>query len=186
MPSFGQSTSRPPVPPPPPAPPSSAPTIFSPAFLAHLREQDESATVWESDRSGPWRTAPLPGRPGWVGVVRAWESLEAGDRPRAVFAEEELARLCAVALPLLGRDGLRSLREETGADGYPMIALDDDKGPWECGALALFEPELVAALHLLQGLVRSPAALAEVIEAAGPGALEQIGRILAGRWELGQ
>jgi hypothetical protein len=41
-------------------------------------------------------------------------------------------------------------------------------------------------LHLLRGLVRSPAALAGVIEAAGPGAFAQVGRILAGRWGLGQ
>lgn len=63
------------------------------------------------------------------------------------------------------------------------MAVDGERGPVECGALALFEPEVVAALHLLQGLARSPAALAEVIEAAGPGALAQVGRILARRWE---
>ena len=54
-----------------------------------------------------------------------------------------------------------------------------------CGALAEHDPALVTALHLLQGLVRSPLALARVMEAAGPGALARAGRILARRWEVG-
>jgi len=114
--------------------------------------------------------------------VRTWEGLESGDIPRAVFDQEELARLCAVALPLLGRDPLFHLGTEAGAHGYPVTAVDGEQGPRECGALALFEPELAGALHLLQGLIRSPAALAAVNDAAGPGALAQVGRILAGRW----
>ncbi|HYH45529.1 MAG TPA: hypothetical protein VEG34_07570 [Thermoanaerobaculia bacterium] len=165
--------------PPPAVPP---PSIFSPEFLARLHERDEAPTAAESDLSGPWRTDPVPGRPGWVGVVRTWEGLESGDIPRAVFDQEELARLCAVALPLLGRDPLFHLGTEAGAHGYPVTAVDGEQGPRECGALALFEPELAGALHLLQGLIRSPAALAAVNDAAGPGALAQVGRILAGRW----
>jgi hypothetical protein len=74
------------------------------------------------------------------------------------------------------------LGETAGEGGFPLIATDGDQGPRQCGAFALYEPELAAALHLLQGLVRSPSALAAVIEAAGPGALEQVGRILARRW----
>ena len=124
----------------------------------------------------------MPGRPGWVGVLRAWEDLELGDVPRAVFVEEEDARLCAVALPLLGRDEPAYLEQTAGEQGYPLTSIDEERGPQVCGALALHEPELVTALHLLQGLVRSPVALAGVMEAAGPGALAQAGRILARRW----
>lgn len=166
MPSCAQHSSRPPAP--PPAPPSS-PSIFSSEFLAGLRERDEAPTALEADLSGPWRTDPVPGRPGCVGVLRAWESLEDGDQPRAVFSEEELAMLCVVALPLVGREPLFHLGTEAGAQGYPVMAVDGERGPVECGALALFEPEVVSTLHVLQGLVRSPAALAALIEAAGPG-----------------
>jgi len=179
MPSFTQSSSRPPAP--PPAPPS-LPSIFSPAFLARLYDRDEAPTASESDLAGPWRTDPIPGAPGSRAVLRAWESLEEGDPPRAVFDEEEIAELCAAALPLLGREPLFHLGSEPGGRGYPVVAFDGEQGPRECGALALFEPEVAVALHLLQGLARSPAALAAVIAAAGPGALAQVGRLLAGRW----
>jgi len=128
----------------------------------------------------------MPGRPGLVGVLRAWEDLEEGDPPRAVFDQEELALLCAVALPLLGRNPAFHLCEAAGERGFPVIAMDGERGPQECGTLAFFEPELVSTLDLLQRLVRSPVALAAVIEAAGPGALAQVGRILAGRLASGQ
>jgi hypothetical protein len=176
MPSCAQHSSRPPAP--PPVPPSS-PSIFSPAFLERLSDRDETPTASEADLSGPWRTEPVPGRPGFSAVLRAWESLEDGDPPRAEFDQEELAQLCAVALPLLGREPLFHLHSEAGARGYPVVAVDGERGPREHGTLARFEPELVSALHLLQALIRSPAALAAVIEAAGPGALAQVGRILA-------
>ncbi len=169
------------LPPTPPAPPSS-PSIFSPEFLARLHERDEAPTASEADLFGPWRFEAVPGRPGWAGVLRAWEDLGEGDPPRALFDQEELAALCAVALPLLGREPLFHLGETPGPGGFPLLAADGEQGFRECGALALYEPELAAALHLLQGLVRSPAALAAVIAAAGPGALAQVGRILAGRW----
>jgi hypothetical protein len=169
----------------PPAPPSS-PSIFSPEFLARLRERDEVPTALAADLAGPWRFEAVPGRPGLVGVLRAWEDLEEGDPPRAVFVQEEMAQLCAVALPLLGGEPAFHLREKAGPDGYPLVVTDGEQGPQECGALALYEPQVAAALHLLQGLVRSPAALAAAMDAAGPGALVQAGRILARQWREGR
>ena len=121
------------------------------------------------------RPARLLGRPSALG--------EPGGRrsSRAELDQEELAQLCALALPLLGREPLFHLHTEAGPRGYPLVAVDGERGPVECGGLALYEPELASALHLLQGLARSPAALAGLIEAAGPGALAQVGRILAAR-----
>jgi hypothetical protein len=170
---------------PPPSAPSS-PSIFSPEFRAHLDERDEVSSSFASDRSGPWKTEPLPGRPGWAGVFRVWEDPALGDVPRAVFEQEEDARLCAVALPLLGREEPAWLGETVGEGGFPLTVIDAERGPRVCGALAEYDPELAAGLHLLQGLVRSPVALAGVMEAAGPGALAQAGRILARRWEMGR
>lgn len=182
MPSCTECSSRPSA----PSRTLTAPSIFAPAFLTCLDERDEVPTTWEADLAGPWRTVPVPGRPGWVGVLRAWESLEEGDAPRAVFDQEELALLCTAAFPVLGRDLLFHLGESAREDGYPMMDFDGEHGPRVRGALALYQPEVAAALHLLQGLVRSPAALAAVLEAAGPGAVAQVGRILARRWEVGR
>ena len=164
----------------------SAPTIFTPEFLHLLAERDESPAASEADLAGPWRYEAVPGRPGWVGVLRAWEDLAEGDVPRAVFDQEEMAELCAVALALHGRERLVHLAEAAREGRFPMLTADGEQGPRECGTLALYEPEVVAALHLLLALVRSPAALAAVIEAAGPGAFAQVGRILAGRWAAGR
>jgi hypothetical protein len=173
--------------PPPSVPPP--PSIFSPEFLACLDERDEVPSAAESDRSGPWKAEALPGRPGqsgWTGVFRAWEDPAQGDLPRARFEHEEDAELCAVALPLLGREPRSCLGEIAGEEGFPLLSADGERGVRAGGALALYELDVAAALHLLQGLVRSPAALAGVIAAAGPGALAQAGRLLAERWRVGR
>jgi hypothetical protein len=172
---------------PPPSGPSSSgpsPKVFSPEFLAHLHEQDGPVTAAEAEYAGPWRTEPVPGRPGEVGVVREWESQQDGDTPRGAFVHEEVARLCAVALPLIGREPLFHLGEEageSGVPGYPVLATEGERGPQVSGWMAVFEPEVLAAVHVLQGLVRSPAALAAVLEVAGGGALVQVDRILGRR-----
>ncbi|HZF13796.1 MAG TPA: hypothetical protein VFE33_33810 [Thermoanaerobaculia bacterium] len=57
---------------------------FAPAYLARLREQDEAITAAEAELAGPWKTEPVPGKPGAVAVLRQWEDLAAGDRPVAV------------------------------------------------------------------------------------------------------
>jgi hypothetical protein len=49
------------------------------------------------------------------------------------------------------------------------------------GYLGLFDENLVAALHVADGLIRSPEALAWLLEAAGAVALERAGAILEER-----
>lgn len=162
------------------------PKVFSPEFLAHMDEQDGPLTAGEADLAGPWRIEPVPGRPGERAVVREWESLVAGDPPRAVFFHEEIARLCAVALPMVGREPLFHLDEHArggGASCYPVLMVEGGHGPRACGWLAIYHPEVITALHVLQALVRSPAALAEVLEIAGGDALVQVDRILGRRLE---
>ncbi|HYH47592.1 MAG TPA: hypothetical protein VEG34_18065 [Thermoanaerobaculia bacterium] len=140
MPSYPQHSSRPPVPPPPPPAPPSLPSIFSPAFLACLHDREDPPTAAEADLSGPWRVDPVPGEPGMRAVLRVWENLEDGDRPRAVFDQEELAELCAAVLPLLGREPFAFLQSGAGARGFPVVAIDGENGPRECGALASTSP----------------------------------------------
>jgi hypothetical protein len=55
------------------------------------------------------------------------------------------------------------------------------QGARQVGTLRQYSPTLVLALHLAECLVRSPAALAALLEAAGPLAQERVGQILARR-----
>jgi len=164
----------------------SPPNAFSLEFLAQVEERPEPLTAGEADLAGPWRLAPVPGFPGAVAVLRAWESQEAGDVPMAVLVQGESAALYAAALPLHGREPLFHLSGD-GADGgplpggYPFGGIFGEEGFQVRGWQRLYQPELVTGLHVLESLARSPQALAEVLLAAGGGAIAQVGRILAGR-----
>jgi hypothetical protein len=156
------------------------PSAFTPAFLAHVREQDETLTAAEAAVAGPWQSVPVPGWPGLVAVVREWECPEQGDRPEGIFCQEETARLFAAILPLVEREPLFHLAETPeGEAGFAVTAVYGEQGPCTVGWLRRSEPELIAALHLTEALVRRPAALAVLLQVAGSGALEQIGRLLA-------
>jgi hypothetical protein len=156
------------------------PSGFTPAFLAHLRDQDETLTAAEAATAGPWKGVPVPGWPGLVAVVREWECPGEGDRPEGLFCHEETARIFAAILPLIEREPLFHLAETPeGEAGFAVTAVFGEQGPCTVGWLRRSEPELIAALHLAEALVRRPAALAVLLQVAGSGALEQIGRILA-------
>ena len=163
--------------------PSNSPleNAFAPAYLARLREQEEVLTAAEAEMAGPWKEVPLRGKPGAVAVLRVWEDLDAGDRPVAVWWHEETARLWSLLLSAIQREPLFHLREEETPDGYPVVAVYGEQGPQVAGWLDRYEPRWVEALHLLEAIVRSPRALAALLEAAGPGAEEQVGRIRARR-----
>jgi hypothetical protein len=116
-------------------------------------------------------------------VLRFWESVTKGDLPEAVFVHGETAALFAVLLPLIEREALFALEEEPTLDGplpggYPVTAMYGEQGIVVRGWLRRYRPEATAALHLLEGLVRKPLLLAAVAEAAGGGAITQLGRLL--------
>ncbi len=154
---------------------------FTPTYLARLREREEVLTAAEAEMAGPWKAEPVRGKPGAVAVLRQWEDLDAGDRPVAVWWHEETARLLTILLPAIDREPLFYLQEEETPEGYAVIATYGEQGPQIAGWLDRFEPRWVEALHLLEAIVRSPLALATLLEAAGPGAEEQVGRIRARR-----
>ncbi len=166
---------------------SSSPSVpplanaFSADYLACLRERDESITAAEAELAGPWKVDAIPGKPGAVAVLRAWEDLEAGDRPVAVWWHEEIARLLAILLPVVDREPLFHLAEEETPDGYPVRIVYGEQGPVVAGWLDRYEPGWVERLHLLEAIARSPLALATLLEVAGPGAEEQVGKIRARR-----
>jgi hypothetical protein len=162
------------------------PNAFSPEFLADARDRDESLTTAEAEFSGPWKMEPLPRHPGWVAVLREWESLEEGDIPEAVFREEETAVFCKVVLPLIERERLYHLGGSANPDGelpggYPVVAVHGEEGPQVRGYLRHYNSAVVEGLHIVESLNRSPAVHAEMLDAAGGGALEQVGRALAAR-----
>jgi hypothetical protein len=150
----------------------SSQNAFSTTFLQRIGERDEPPTAGEADASGPWRVLELPGR--GFGVFRIGESPERGYRPAAVFRERWLALLALAVLPGTGRGAAFRLAKEEGPEGY---AVELGTGGL-VGHLDLFDENLIAALHVVDALVRSPAALADLLEAAGQVALERTGAIL--------
>jgi hypothetical protein len=161
-------------------PPRSIPdNAFAAEFLERFGERDEPITAAEAEYAGPWWTRPVPDRPGAVAVLRRWEDVEQGDVPEAVFLQVERALLTSALLPALDREPFFHLAAEPGPEGYALTAVYGEQGPQVAGWVRRYEPRLAEALHLLESVVRSPAALALVLVAAGPGAIEQAGRILA-------
>ncbi|HYO12379.1 MAG TPA: hypothetical protein VE685_04185 [Thermoanaerobaculia bacterium] len=149
---------------------------FTPSFLQNIGERDEPPTAGEADVAGPWSLEEISGR-GW-GLFRPGTSTAAGDAPYAVFREKWHALLAAAVLPGTGRDPAFRLRKEEDPEGYAVVSGD---GAAVVGHLALFDENLVAALHMAEALLRSPWNLAGFLEAAGQVALERSGAILGAR-----
>lgn len=83
-------------------------------------------------------------------------------------------------LPALTRDAAYRLREEQEAEGdFEGWALESREA-WGAvvGHLRYFDPAVVSGLQVLEGLMRSPWALALLLTACGKTALEKAGAIL--------
>ncbi|MDP9122097.1 MAG: hypothetical protein M3O15_12160 [Acidobacteriota bacterium] len=153
---------------------SSPRNAFTDEFLGRLDTRTEPESASEADHAGPWAVQAFSreGRESFA-VLRAWESLDRGDRPFAVFSRRETALLAAAVLPGTGRDPHFRLGNEPEPHGFPVTS-----GGGVEGHLQEFDERLVDALHVAAALVRSPEALAKLLEAAGFVALEKAGRIL--------
>jgi hypothetical protein len=152
---------------------SSSPNAFSSSFLHRIGKHDEPPTAGEADAAGPWRVLELPGQ--GFGLFRSGETPARGHRPAATFRQRWLALLAAAVLPGTGRDAAFRLQEEPGRAG---VVVETGNGGEAVGHLALFDERLIEALHVAEGLLRSPEALAVLLEAAGQVALERAGAIL--------
>jgi hypothetical protein len=148
------------------------PNAFDPAFLRRIGDRDEPPTGPESDIAGPWIIEETPG--GGFGLFRTGEGHARGFRPYAVFRSRAHALLAAAVLPGTGRDAAFRLGGDPGNDGYPLV----DMTGTTAGYVRLFDQVLSDALHVVEILVRSPEALANLLEAAGGLALERAGAIL--------
>ena len=149
---------------------------FQSGFLARIGERDEPPTGPEADVAGPYLIEEIPGA-GW-GVFHAGEGRKRGFRPVAVFGERSHALLAAAALPGTGRDAAFRLGTEPERAGYPV----QDIAGRIAGHLHLFDESLTSALHVLESILRSPEALANLLEAAGSLALERAGTLLDSRF----
>jgi hypothetical protein len=144
---------------------------FDETFLAAIDQLDEPMTAAEAEAAGPWALLPMPGG-GW-GLFRRGQSPERGDVPVATFRLREKALLAAAVMPGTGRDRLFRLAPDASSEGF---ALTSSGGPE--GHVRLFDENLRDALHVAECLVRSPEALARLLEAAGGIALRETGRLL--------
>jgi hypothetical protein len=79
--------------------------------------------------------------------------------------------------PGTGRDAAFRLQKESGSDGFAVESAFGEV----VGHCELFDENLILALHMAEGLLRSPEGMADVLEAAGPVCLERAGAILDGR-----
>ena len=161
--------------------PAALDNVFSQVYLARLRERAESLTAGEAEYAGAWKCEPALGKPGAIAVLRSWESLDHGDVPEAIFWHPETALLFALILPLLAREPLFHLSEVEEPEGFAVSAVYGEQGQQVAGWLRRYESRQVEALHIAEALTRSPGALADLLAAAGPGAQEIVGRILARR-----
>jgi hypothetical protein len=153
----------------------SRPNAFSDSFLQRIAERDEPPAGGEADVAGPWHVEAIP--EGFA-LYRLGESRARGFAPAAVFRERSLPLLAAAVLPGTGRNAAFRLHKEPVPAGY---AVEAGNGGEVVGHAALFDENLIAALHVADVLTRSPESLANLLEAAGPLALERAGVILEAR-----
>jgi hypothetical protein len=103
-----------------------------------------------------------------------------GNVPFLIFKAREDALLAAAILPAVGRGPLYRIRPEALPYGFEI----ESEGE-VVGSILLFNEEVAAALHVAAGLLRSPLALARLLEAASGLTLHHAGKILYGELGMG-
>jgi hypothetical protein len=147
---------------------SSSRNAFSPFFLHLISQRDEPPTAGEADVAGPWRILEMPGRR--FGVFRLGESPERDTARRRCSGSGGSLCWRRWSSPARTRDVAFRLHKAAGPKGY---AIETGNGGELVGHSELFDERLVEALHVVACLVRSPEALANILEAAGPVALDR-------------
>lgn len=158
--------------------PTSPSHAFSEDFLAAFSRRGEVASAPEAELAGPWTVRAASG--GW-GVFR--QPVLEGDVPEGLFEHREHALLLASVLGAVGREPLFHIDPSDRPEGYAVETVWGDAWVRTVGRMRRFQPEVIEALHVAESLLRSPAALASLLEAAGATALDLAGRILSRRLE---
>lgn len=150
--------------------PASSVQVFTAEVLEQLRERDEPRTASRAELAGPWQVVAHPA--GGFAVTRAGDH-EAGAPPYGRFADRHHALLVGAATHAL-LDGSRfHIDPERSAEGYRLLREGTD-----VGSFLHFEGDIQPSLDALESVLRFPQALAWLLEAAGPTALELAGRQL--------
>ena len=152
--------------------------VFSPDFLERLSNRDRGGyTCGEAEYAGPWRVVERDGL----------HCLLHGSEPDdgaavAEFQERETALLVAAVLPLIGCDSPYGLEdsERHGGKGVDLNAIINGGLEW-IGWCRLQHETLPDLLQVAELFLRSPDALANLLEAASHEVLDRAGAILAGR-----
>lgn len=152
----------------PPAGPTNA---FYDDFLRQLGEEDDPPLAALAEGGGSWVVRRIPEG---YGIFRYWEIPAHGDLPRAVFRDAGTARVAAAVIPTTTSIGPYELADERRPDGGFEIACNGEA----CGVMATFDEPFLTALNFAHDLLTRPDALAQVLLAAGPTALELVGRCL--------
>lgn len=151
---------------------------FAEEFLRRFGQADEPPSSAEADAAGPWHVQPAStadGREAY-GLWRQGERPDDGDAPSGLFRERPTALLAAAIRPFLGREPYHLLGQERLNGGFPLLRQGETMG-W----IDLFDEDWAFGINVLERFTRSPEALAILMEAAGPLALERAGRILQER-----
>jgi hypothetical protein len=156
-------------------PSTAAPNAFAAEFLRRFEAEDEPASAAEADVAGPWHILPTSTAEGHeaFGLWRKGEHPEWGDSPSGLFRERPTALLAAAVRPFTGREPFYELGRERWNGGFPLLRQGETIG-W----IDLFDEDWMFGVNVLERFTRSPLALARLLEAAGPLALERAGRIL--------
>jgi len=170
-------------------PPANA---FRREFLDRLVERDEATVAGtEAETRGPWKVLQAPpaggggggdGRDGkdnerWL-VLRAWEK-PTDVEPHATSLYREHALLWAAALEIASRGsnlGVGLTRDEKGLVITEWCA---ETGLQTRGHIRVWDEDAAAAFRFLDALLRSPEALARVVDAGGSAWVELLGQRLA-------
>lgn len=157
------------------ATPDRAPVeVLHPRFLRDLARLDGSPTSLAAELDGPWQVLPVPA--GRYGASQVGDS-----EPAAHFETRAHALLAAAIFPGLGHDDsfvLGSAAALSGLD-FPIVPLREVGEEEILGWLREPDPATLDLLHTANSLVRVPASLAFLLEAAGGRRLAQAGEILA-------
>lgn len=152
--------------------------VFSPAFLELLARRDPvPLSTYEAALAGPWT---IERRGDEYAVVR-----EADGELAAVVRFQDTALLLAASLPLTGRGARYWARRESEGDGEEAVlaltTIVGEQGPTTVGRLRRRNEELLATLSTVEHLLRSPASLALLLEAAPVESLSQAFEMFFGR-----